>query len=586
MKIVIGQTVPQGVELAPGSRHDMDVTEIQALDVKGVPYMLASEYDANERIKAAEQKSKDQVKASSIALITAAVVRAKDRKAILPKDESVLAESLANAEALDYSVKATELIVSKVDAMQASVVPTKNGERITTSHDGTTFIEIGDEGFKETVKAYFKVSEPFLKEHKNGGAVRACGRGESAIPALNALVKASQERAIVAQRMTDFIVKGANISENELRNIVKAGDYPDPASNNPLGVLNTGMLVQMNLGMLSYQLAILDDITTDVAGAPVLFNQMVRTRYLQIPKVMLKTNTNAWPVAGAPTGTTVDVNVTMDTHAGVPLSIGNGVLSSTPRQLFNEQRQPQLYALGQYVLYKLIYNIFNGNTRYANDASTTSTITFANTPYSVASGGSNLATFTADLPEYLDELRMPGGDEAPGDDNLARFVWVHGRIYAIAAADTNFVLNSSIQGIRGQTPNNPLLTGRYERIGNLKFRKSQLMTNNVSATGSGADSTTNGIEVAAGDYAAAASVGFAGTRSSLLFVSRVPNDYTQVLPDVPSTAAIEMVTEPKTGLTFTIVKFLDHAYETANCRVQLMFGTAIGDERQGVKINK
>ena len=391
----------------------------------------------------------------------------------------------------------------------------------------------------------------------------------------------------MSEKITAMIVGGANASDSVMRDIVKAGDYADQASNNPLGVLNTGLLVQQNLGFLSYQLAMLDDITTDISGQPVLFNQMVRSRYLTIPKVMLKTTTNAWPAAGAPTGTVVDVNVTMDTHAGVPISINNNVLGSTLRQLHNEQRAPQLYALGQYIIYKLLANIWTGNTRYANDASTTSTITFSgNGNYSVAAGGGNLATFTADLPEALDELKFPGGDEAEGDDNLARFVWVHGRIYAIAAADTNFLLNSSIQGIRGQSADNPLKTGRYNRIGNLKFRKSQLVTDNVSASGSGADSTTNGITVSAGSYAAATKVGFAGTRSSLLFVSRVPTDYTQVLPDVPSTAAIEMATEPKTGLTFMIVKFLDHAYETANLRVQLMFGTAIGDERQGLYIVK
>ena len=60
----------------------------------------------------------------------------------------------------------------------------------------------------------------------------------------------------------------------------------------------------------------------------------------------------------------------------------------------------------------------------------------------------------------------------------------------------------------------------------------------------------------------------------------MPLDYTKVLPEIPSTAAIELFTTPKLGITFMIVKYIDHSYETANMRAQLMWGSGIGDERQ------
>jgi len=204
--------------------------------------------------------------------------------------------------------------------------------------------------------------------------------------------------------------------------------------------------------------------------------------------------------------------------------------------------------------------------------------------FSVA--GATLATFVADLPEAMDESKFPGGDEEPGDDNLQRFAWVHGRVYANATADTNFLINQSIWGAMAKTGENVVSTGRFHRLGNIKFRKSQLMTDQVTATGSGADGTSNAIVITPGTFSSATYVGLAGTRSSLLFVSRVPTDYTKVMPEIPSTAAIELVTEPETGLTFMVVKYLDHAYETANMRVQLMFGTAIGDERQGMLLTR
>ena len=56
-------------------------------------------------------------------------------------------------------------------------------------------------------------------------------------------------------------------------------------------------------------------------------------------------------------------------------------------------------------------------------------------------------------------------------------------------------------------------------------------------------------------------------------------------PDVQGGFAVEVATSPKLGIKFCIVKFLDHAYETANMRASLMFGTAIGDERQLFKLN-
>ena len=61
-------------------------------------------------------------------------------------------------------------------------------------------------------------------------------------------------------------------------------------------------------------------------------------------------------------------------------------------------------------------------------------------------------------------------------------------------------------------------------------------------------------------------------------------DYSKIMPEIPNTAAIEVVTTPKLGISFMVVKYLDHAYETANMRAQLMWGTAIGDERQGLPL--
>ena len=67
----------------------------------------------------------------------------------------------------------------------------------------------------------------------------------------------------------------------------------------------------------------LDDITTDLSGTPVLYEQQARTRYIKVPGIQLKTSTNAW--VGTTGGNDVDVNVLMNTYAGVPID-NNAVL--------------------------------------------------------------------------------------------------------------------------------------------------------------------------------------------------------------------------------------------------------------------
>ena len=74
-------------------------------------------------------------------------------------------------------------------------------------------------------------------------------------------------------------------------------------------------------------------------------------------------------------------------------------------------------------------------------------------------------------------------------------------------------------------------------------------------------------------------MGACGTRSGLMFTSRLPLDYTKLL-DVQGGFAVEVATTPRLGIKMAIVKHLDHNYEIAKMRGSIMFGTSIGDERQ------
>ena len=542
--------------------------------------VTASEWAAKQEvIKATEKRKTDGEN-----LIKACIAKAKAADKIEPKDETVQASWLKRYNEENVPL---DLIQSAIEAL-----PTKaskdGGKRLTSGQDDPVFATLDrvTPDAKQIIQGVFKAYEPDFKSRGNGGLVRANLNSERGLE--DAMVLA-REKSRRFQELANIITAGGDFRLTE--DVIKAtaDNYADPAG--ALGVLNTALTLQWNLGYLENQLILLNDITTDMSNTPILFNQYARTRYIKVPGVQLKTNANSW---SGSTGNDVDVNIQMNNYAGVPLTLNNFTLGSTTRQLFNEQKAPQLYGLGEYILYTLINNIMVGNTRFNNNGNTTAQVTFnpgytsptLNAPaFNVA--GATLATFVAGLPAALDLAKFPGGDEPDGATDLARFCWVHTSLYAQAAQDTNFLLNQSIQGISQNKGENLIKTGQFTQLGNMKFRKSQLITDQCTTNGAtGADGAANAIFIVPGNYTAAKIVGLAGTRSCLLLCSRAPLDYTKVMPEIPSTAAIELVTSPNLGITFMVVKYLDHGAENANMRVQLMWGTAIGDERQGMPLRQ
>ena len=506
----------------------------------------------------------------------------KASKAFAPKDDTGRAE--ARADALAMEATKDGMGVKYIQAMAALETPNLTARQ--TPSDAGQFVtgtkfERGDVGLRETVRGFLQASESDHKLLRNGGIIRATHNDAKGIKDAQA---AADQKSIIAASICEMIERGGNFQLTE--DFVKAAydGYADPAG--ALGVLNTALTLQWNLGHLENQLIMLDDITTDVTGTPVAFQQWARTRYIKVPGVMLKTAAGSWGT-NASGGNDVDVQVQMANFAGCSIGINNTLLGATARQLMNEQKSPQLYGLAEYILYTVINAAINGSTRFANDGVTTSTIkassafvdpTFGAGYFNVA--GATLATFVSALRAAMNLSKFPGGDEAPGATELMRYVWAHTNLEATIAASDAFQLNQSIQGIAQNKGENLIQTGMFTRIGNNKFRASQLVVDNNTTSGTGADSGTNAMFVVPGNGNAAKVVGIGGTRSGLLFVSRVPLDYTKVMPDVPSTAAIEVVTTPKLGIPFMVVKYLDHAYEVANMRTQCQWGVGIGDERQ------
>jgi hypothetical protein len=75
-------------------------------------------------------------------------------------------------------------------------------------------------------------------------------------------------------------------------------------------------------------------------------------------------------------------------------------------------------------------------------------------------------------------------------------------------------------------------------------------------------------------------VGFAGSKSALCLATRVPNDYTSILPGA-SFGNVQIVTDPDISMSVMQVQYVNHVLGTATSRIALMYGTAAGQTAAG-----
>jgi hypothetical protein len=64
--------------------------------------------------------------------------------------------------------------------------------------------------------------------------------------------------------------------------------------------------------------------------------------------------------------------------------------------------------------------------------------------------------------------------------------------------------------------------------------------------------------------------------------SRVPNDYTSILPPGAVHGLTKVVTDPDTGISALVVWFANHQKGSANFRIAWMYGTAKGYTKGGL----
>ena len=520
-------------------------------------YAITEGEQAAVKATAAANASIEAVKASqktaAQGVVKAAVQRAKDRHAIPKQDEAVLAKSL---DRLDKGAD-PEIIVELLDGLRSGDPVTHT--RITTSSDsGAVRARVVRTDVRDAAKGYITASEPMTKLIRSGDVKGA--------------FQLAQERSLILK--TDLAPVMSGEADFRLNDIVQAADVSDPDSQ--VGTLATGLVLMRNLGYLVNKLAWIRYLTTDMRNEPVLFGQPVFTRYITPPGVLtfipgVGFTSDATTINNAGAGTvqsgiatqtsgtvtksvpsTTDVTVTCNQFKGTQIEFGMNRLAATARSLFAEQLGAQTYALAEHINQHVLAKIF------------AATWTGTKTSLTKALGDWNLKALIQ-LKSYLGISKVP---------DVGRFALMHTFYHDKLMEDSNLLSAKAILSLIKQD------AGRFESaelptLFGVKALESQLAAATDGTLGSFTDDAAPGT---------INQVGFAGNMSSMVFVSRIPQDFIQSGQQlgVPQTAAVEIFTEPDSGLSVMLYKYYDLGKMSVNCTVCLMYGAAQGDPRVGI----
>jgi hypothetical protein len=236
--------------------------------------------------------------------------------------------------------------------------------------------------------------------------------------------------------------------------------------------------------------------------------------------------------------TTSDVNITIDKHKFCAIEFTATSLGSTGRDLFGEQAEPQLYALGYQFVTDVLAKLVEGAAAFGTAGSQTTTIANA--------AAFNLAT--------LDTVAgvLDGRKVTP----MGRFALLDNVLWPQIRGDTRLVYLAGFQDRK--------IIEEYDTMG----RVSGFQPYNAPFL---PHPTVNTDKTAHG---------FCGTSESLAVAARVPTDYTSVLPGA-SNGNVTTVTEPDSKLSMALVQYVNHDLGSAIQRVALMYGSAVGNKLTG-----
>jgi len=293
---------------------------------------------------------------------------------------------------------------------------------------------------------------------------------------------------------------------------------------NSLGSLAGNLILQRTLTLLKLRFPALFAITTDFSDNPISFGQTVMTRLRTVPTVQsYDPNAGGYDLAAGASSTTTDVPIVINAHQFVPISFNANELAETKRDLFGEQVEGAFYAIAKDFWDAIM-----------------ALVTVAHFPHETAIAATSVSRDTL---QTVDEAFL-----ARGVPPASRFAMLNGAAFHALGKDASIVQLAAFQaefkGLLTQNVLPPVAGFQPYQVGNIPTGENL--------------------------------IGFCGTPDCLAVAARLPNDYTQAMGDVPATAIIEQITNPDTGFSMMLVKFLNHSAGTANWRAAYMRGQAVG----------
>ncbi len=534
-----------------GDEINVEATEFVTLSEEGVA-VTATEWAAMQRVKATDHSR-----------IKDAVAAAKVRLAVPPKDEAVQATAIQR---YDEGQANADVLVEMINAMQGTNdAAHRTDTRITKP--------VNDEG--NSIRSRWEISRVSIEDAAQG-VIKATEPQNALIRAGNfaeARKLSGEAATILKHNLMSIHAEGGDFL---LRDTVKAATFSDP--NSQVGALAGDLILMRNLGFLKNKLNWMKYFSTDLSGEPAKFGQAVLTRYITPPGVLtwvpgVGFTSDAQTISDHAAGTTqsgatvagsavvqtksvpstTDKSVTLNMFKATEVEFPVSTLASTMRNLFAEQLGAQTYslaeAINQYVMTTMFAATWSGiKTSYTKG--------LANWNLSGMVGIKNAMTIS----------KIP---------DVGRFLLMHSFYHDKLLEDSNMLTAKAILSLVNKDQS-AFESGELPVLYGVKPLESQL----ASATAAGALTTWQDDT----NLGTTNIVGLAGNMSSMLFVSRAPQDYTSALTSlgIPATASIRLVTEPDSGLTVMVFSYADNGKMSISQRVCVMWGAAQGDPRQGI----
>lgn len=318
--------------------------------------------------------------------------------------------------------------------------------------------------------------------------------------------------------------EAAAIYAAELRNNAGLLDMPLMGANS-VGTVAGTLVTQRTLEFLHLVLPVLSMISTDFSDQQARFNQQVISRILAAPTVA-----SFDPVTGyAQTDqTATDVPVTIDQHKYVMTSFDANTLGSTVRRLFDEFAQPNAYAMAKDMVDAVL-----------------ALITAANFANATTQGIDDFSR--GDVIDMGTALTLRGVPQGAANRSLL----LYSTYYAKLAKDSGTVLNALTALAAFKNPE-IITEGVIPELDGFKVANVPSMPDNAEHL-----------------------MGAAFSKSALVLSTRLPMDYTQILPGA-SFGNITVVTNPDSGFSVMQAEYVDHKMGSANQRSAWMYGKAKG----------